>query len=98
MMTEKLSINIKIDGRSYPLKVEKQNEEKYRKAAKIINDIVLQYRQRYKSNDSQDFMAMAAFQFVVKNLELEEKVDQSPVFDSLKKLDEELGEYLLSKE
>jgi cell division protein ZapA len=97
-MTEKLSINIKIDGRIYPLKVEKENEEKYRKAAKIINDIVLQYRQRYSQSDSQDFLAMTAFQFVVKNLELEDKVDQSPLFDSLKKLDEELGEYLLFKE
>ncbi len=97
-MTEKLSINIKIDGRSYPLKVEKENEEKYRKAAKIINDIVLQYRHRYAQSDSQDFLAMAAFQFVVKNLELEDKVDQSPLFDSLKKLDEELSEYLLVKE
>ncbi len=97
-MTEKLSINIKIDGRMYPLKVDKENEEKYRKAAKIINDIVLQYRQRYSQSDSQDFLAMTAFQFVVKNLELEDKVDQSPLFDSLKKLDEELGEYLLLKE
>ena len=97
-MTEKLSINIKIDGRIYPLKVDKENEEKYRKAAKIINDIVLQYRQRYSQSDSQDFLAMAAFQFVVKNLELEDKVDQSPLFDSLKKLDEELGEYLLFRE
>ncbi len=97
-MTEKLSINIKIDGRNYPLKVEKENEEKYRKAAKIINDIVLQYRQRYVNNDSQDFIAMAAFQFVVKNIDLEEKVDQSPLFDGLKKLDEDLDDYLSLKE
>ena len=97
-MTEKLSINIKIDGRIYPLKVEKENEEKYRKAARIINDIVLQYRQRYAQSDSQDFLAMAAFQFVVKNIELEEKADHSPMFDGLKKLDEELGEYLLFRE
>jgi cell division protein ZapA (FtsZ GTPase activity inhibitor) len=97
-MTEKLSINIKIDGRNYPLKVEKENEEKYRKAAKIINDIVLQYRQRYVNNDSQDFIAMAAFQFVVKNIDLEEKVDHSPLFDELKKLDEDLGDYLSLRE
>jgi cell division protein ZapA (FtsZ GTPase activity inhibitor) len=93
-MIEKLSINIKIDGRSYPLRVDKDNEEKYRKAAKIVNDIVLQYRQRYANNDAQDFLAMAAFQFVVKNIELEEKADQSPVFEKLKKLDEDLSEYL----
>lgn len=80
------------------MKVEKENEEKYRKAAKIINDIVLQYRQKYVNSDSQDFIAMAAFQFVVKNIDLEEKADQSPLFDGLKKLDEELSDYLSLKE
>lgn len=97
-MTEKLSINIKIDGRNYPLKVDRENEEKYRKAAKIINDIVLQYRQKYVASDSQDVLAMTAIQFVLKSIELEEKVDRSPLFDELKKLDEELGDYLSSKE
>jgi len=97
-MTEKLSINIKIDGRNYPLKVDRENEEKYRKAAKIINDIVLQYRQKYVTSDSQDVLAMTAIQFVLKSIELEEKVDRSPLFDELKKLDEELGDYLSSKE
>lgn len=97
-MTEKLSINIKIDGRNYPLKVDRDQEGKYRKAAKIINDIVLQYRQKYLNSDSQDFLAMTAFQFVVKNIELEEKVDQSPMYDELKKLDEELDDYLSLRE
>jgi len=97
-MTEKLSINIKIDGRNYPLKVDRDQEGKYRKAAKIINDIVLQYRQKYLNSDSQDFLAMTAFQFVMKNIELEEKVDQSPMYDELKKLDEELGDYLSLRE
>lgn len=97
-MSEKLSINIKIDGRNYPLKVDREQEAKYRKAAKIINDIVLQYRQKYLNSDSQDFLAMTAFQFVVKNIELEEKADKSPMYDELKKLDEELSDYLSSKE
>jgi len=97
-MTEKLSINIKIDGRNYPLKVDRDQEGKYRKAAKIINDIILQYRQKYLNSDSQDFLAMTAFQFVVKNIELEEKVDQSPMYDELKKLDEDLGDYLSLRE
>lgn len=97
-MTEKLSINIKIDGRNYPLKVEKENEEKFRKAARIINDTVLQYRQRYQNSDSQDFIAMTAFQYVLKAIELEEKVEISPLFDEVKKLDEELGDYLSLRE
>jgi cell division protein ZapA len=97
-MTEKLSIKIKIDGREYPLKVDREDEEKYRKAAKIINDIILQYRQKYSSSNTQDFLAMTAFQFALKTIELEEKVDQSPLFDELKKLDEELSDYLSLKE
>jgi len=97
-MAEKLSINIKIDGRSYPLKVDRLEEEKYRKAAKIINDIVLQYRQKYFTSDTQDFLAMTAIQFVAKSIDLEEQVDRSPFFDELMKLDEELGEYLSLKE
>ena len=93
-MTEKLSIKIKIDGREYPLKVARDDEEKYRKAAKTINDTLIQYRQKYSSNSTQDFLAMTAFQFALKNIELEEEVDRSPLFDELKKLDEELSDYL----
>jgi len=93
-MTEKLSIRIKIDGREYPLKVLREEEEKFRKAAKIINDTLIQYRQKYSNSSTQDFLAMTAFQFVVKTLELEEAVDRMPLYDELKRLDEELGDYL----
>jgi len=93
-MTNKLSINIKIDGRNYPLKIDRNDEEKYRKAAKIINEIILQYRQKYANHDAQDFLAMTAFQFVLKNIELENKADQSPYVDEVKDLDEILDEFL----
>jgi len=96
-MTDKLSINIKIDGRNYPLKIDREEEEKYRKAAKIINETVLQYRQRYANHDAKDFITMAAFQFVLKNIELENKVDPSPFIDEVRELNEILDEYLTSK-
>ena len=97
-MNDKLSINIKIDGRNYPLKIDREDEEKYRKAAKIINDIVLQYSQKYVTRDAQDVLAMTAIQFVLKSIELEERVENSPLFDDLKELDEELGDYLSLRE
>ncbi len=93
-MTNKLSINIKIDGRNYPLKIDRDDEEKYRKAVKIINEIILQYRQKYAQHDAQDFLAMTAFQFVLKNLELETKADPSPFVDEVKELNEMLDEYI----
>ena len=93
-MTDELSINININGRIYPLKIDRRQEEKYRKAAKMINDIVLEYKKKYVSQDSQDFLAMTAFQFVLRNLEIEEKTDETPVLEELKLLDEQLSDYL----
>jgi len=93
-MTKKLSINFKIDGRIYPLTINEEDEEKHRKAVKIINDIVLQYRKKYVNIDSQNVLAMTAFQYVLKSIDLEEKVGNSGLFDELQKLDEDLGDYL----
>lgn len=97
-MTKKLSINFKIDGRIYPLTINEDDEEKHRKAVKIINDIVLQYRKKYVNVDSQNVLAMTAFQYVLKSIELEENVSDSGLFDELKQMDEDLGDYLSLKE
>ncbi len=61
MMEDMLSIKVQIAERFYPLKIKRQDEEKIRKAVKLINDKVLQYKQRYTDKDTQDFMAMARF-------------------------------------
>ena len=62
MTEDMLSIKVQIAERFYPLKIKRQDEEKIRKAARLINDKILQYKQRYTDKDSQDFMAMAALQ------------------------------------
>ena len=98
MMNDKLSITIKIDGRVYPLKIDRDQEEKYRKAAKMINEIILQYKTKYANHDSQDFLAMTAFQFVLKNLDMEEQADDSPFIEEIRKLNEQLSDYLLLNE
>ncbi|MFC2121121.1 cell division protein ZapA, partial [Bacteroidota bacterium] len=71
-----------------------REEEKVRRAAKLINDKVLQYKQSYADKDSQDFLAMAALQFVIKYLESEGKTDVSNLVVELKDLNTELEEFL----
>jgi cell division protein ZapA len=93
-MEDKLSIRVNVADRYYPLKIDRSDEEKIRKAAKMINEKVLQYKQRYTDKDLQDFLAMAALQFVIKLIESETKFDVSPILDELTELDEWLGEYL----
>lgn len=73
MDDNKLSIRVNVADRYYPLKIEREDEEKIRKAARMINEKVLQYKQRYSDKDVQDFLAMAGLQFVIKLIEEEEK-------------------------
>jgi len=93
-MDDKLSIKVNVADRYYPLKIERRDEEKIRKAARLINEKVVQYKQRYMDKDSQDFLAMAALQFVTRVIEMEERVDVSPLGQKLQDLNEELEEYL----
>ena len=93
-MEEKLSIRINVADRYYPLKIERKNEEKIRKATRLINEKVLQYKQRYQDKDAQDFLAMAALQFVTRLIEMEERNDMLPLEQKLQDLNEELEEYL----
>jgi cell division protein ZapA (FtsZ GTPase activity inhibitor) len=93
-MEDKLSIRVNIVDRYYPLKIERKDEEKIRKAGKIISDKVLQYKQKYADKDVQDFLSMAALQYVTRLIELEEKKEGTPLVSSIRELNEELEVYL----
>lgn len=93
-MDGKFHIKLQIVGRYYPLVIERKDEEKFRKAAKLINEKVAQYKQRYRDKDLQDFLSMAALQFVLKEIELEEKGDETPLISAVKDLNDELEEFL----
>ena len=97
-MDDKFSIRVNVADRYYPLKVERENEEKIRKAARMINDKVLQYKQRYTDKDVQDFLAMAALQYVIKLTEEEEKLENDYLPDALKELIHKIEAVLESKE
>jgi cell division protein ZapA (FtsZ GTPase activity inhibitor) len=96
-MEEKLPIKVQIAERYYPLKIERRDEENLRKAAKLINDKLLQYKQRYTDKDSQDFLAMAALQFVIQLLDCESEQNIVSLEEDLKALNEEL-DILLKEE
>ncbi len=93
-MDSKFHIKLQIVGRYYPLVIDRKDEERFRKAAKLINEKVAQYKQRYKDKDIQDFLSMAALQFVLKDLELENRGDETPLVSVLKELNEEIEEFL----
>jgi len=93
-MDDKLSINVNIADRLYPLKVDRSEEEGIRKAAKIINERVSQYKQKYGSKDLQDCLAMATLHFVVQKFDTEKRIDNSPLVDELEVMNDFLSEFL----
>lgn len=95
-MDDRLSIRVNVADRYYPLKVERENEEKIRKAARMINEKVLQYKQRYSDKDVQDFLAMASLQYVIKLTEEEEKLNDNSLPDTLKELIQKIDSALES--
>ncbi len=93
-MDSKFHIKLQIAGRYYPLMIEREDEERFRKAARLINEKVAQYKQRYKEKDIQDFLSMAALQFVLRELEIEEKIDDRPLVSAIEELTDEIEAFV----
>ena len=97
-MDDKLSIRVNVADRYYPLKIGRDEEEKIRKAARLINEKVLQYKQKYVDKDIQDFLAMAALQYVIQLLEVKNKVDDRDVSQNIKEISDRINAVLIEKE
>jgi cell division protein ZapA len=60
----------------------------------LINDKVLQYKQRYTDKDTQDFMAMAALQYVISLIDCEQQQNVVSLDEELASINSELDELL----
>lgn len=67
----KLSIKIKIADREYPMKVEPEEEERIRRAGKIVNEKIKLFKSQFGIDDKQDLLAMVAFDALVERLKSE---------------------------
>ena len=97
MKDSNFRINIKIDGRNYPLNIDRKDEERYRKAAKIVNETITEFRTRFQNNDQQDIMAMTAFQAALNYTRLQDRQDYSQFIDDIKDLNDDISDFLREK-
>jgi len=65
---ESININVIVADRPYRLKVKPSEEDKVRKAAKMIKDKMRELQKQYDVKDKQDFLAMSALMFAVETL------------------------------
>ena len=97
MGDEKFLLTLEVDGRRYPLKIKRSEEEAFRKSAKTINDKINQYRVKYGANSDlipQDLMAMTAIQALAENFSIGSKNNTKPYEDTIGSLVKELDIYL----
>lgn len=70
-MTE-LSIKLRIGNREYPMRVKAEDEERIRRAGKILNEKMKSYREKFGIEDQQDLLAMVAFDCQVEKMKNDE--------------------------
>ena len=69
---DELSIKVNIADRNYPLTVKADEEEKVRKAAKLINDKLKTYGNAFAVRDKQDIISMCALELATELISLQE--------------------------
>ncbi len=72
-----LSIKIKIADREYPMRVKPDDEEKIRKAGKLINEKIKSYKEKFGIDDKQDLLAMVSFDILIDKIEADRNMENS---------------------
>ncbi|HEY9561586.1 MAG TPA: cell division protein ZapA [Anseongella sp.] len=94
-----ISIKINIADRVYPMKVDMQEEEDIRKAAKNINEHMRSLQQMYDVRDKQDLLSMSLLHYGTVALKYDDKkiIEDNGLSDQLKVLHGRLDAYLSDK-
>ena len=98
MKNDEFVINLEVAGRTYPATIKRGNEQEeflMRKAAKRVQQNVIQYKQYFaKSVEDRDLLAMIAIQLALEVVSLEDRNDTKPFTRKIQKLTETLDDYL----
>ena len=93
-MENELVITVNIGGRSYKLRVAREEEGRIRKAVNDIERYTREYGKTYAYRDIQDLLAMVALQQTTAALKLEEATDyrENELQTKLKEIEELLSD------
>lgn len=83
MEERNVGINLIIDGISYPLNVPVSEEPYYRQAARLINDTLLLYKQRFSGEGNVRVITMAALDIALSHVR---QIDEVGSADIMRKI------------
>jgi cell division protein ZapA len=98
-MDDKLSIRINIAERFYPLRIESDEEEKVRLAAKTISDKLQSLKQKQPTRDVQDWLAMVCLWFAMKLVDRDknqaaDSQEMDVAVQGIRELEQQIAEYV----
>ena len=98
-MSDPLKIKVNIANRSYPLTIERNEEERVRKAVVIIRQAIERFEEKYAVSDKQDALAMTALQManqMIVSKNSSTNVNEEEISERLRSLESQLDAVLSS--
>ena len=85
-----LSIKLRIGNREYPMRIRAKDEERIRRAGRMLNEKAQSYKEKFGIDDQQDLLAMVAFDCQNEKMKHDEgKSDgDSSTFEKIKSLNQ----------
>ncbi len=88
------NINILLNGVRMPLKIQREDEEIYRNAEKIVNKYLEQYRRQYSQRSMEEILTLVAYQLAVIISKQDIRQDEGPLAEKIEELNKELNKIL----
>lgn len=63
----------------------------------MVNETISKFRKSFGDQESQNILAMTAFQIALSNTELQNRNDSSLFIDELKNLNDDISDFLIEK-
>jgi cell division protein ZapA (FtsZ GTPase activity inhibitor) len=94
-----ISIKINIADRVYPLKINVEEEEIVRRAAKLINDRIKELQEKYAVKDKQDLLSMCVLHYATSTIQAEKKAsnEDTDVAEKVYSLDSLLSDFFANQ-
>lgn len=93
MEDNKFDIRLTVAGKTYPLVINREDEEIYRKAEREVNSWIDLYKKKFRA-EAEQYLAMAALQIARENAKMKLSRSLGDDIDELVKLEATIDEYL----
>jgi len=90
-------IHVQIGGFRIPLRIQREDEEIYRNAEKLLVNNLDEYQKKYSQRSYQDILILAAYRLAVMLSKQDLNQDIAPLAEKIEELDQELKQLFSNK-